>query len=73
MNKAKPTFGGAHRIPEYYQTVNAAIKLGRGNCKTLREIAEQMDKDGLDTPSGKQWSKDLVAAYLKSVAYKSDI
>lgn len=70
-NAASPAYGGRMRTPEFYETTNRVINVLRGRV-TLAVIAQHMTNQKFQTPSGKEWTKDRLAAYLKSNAYKGN-
>lgn len=65
---AVPRFGGRLKTPEFYKQVNQTISTLRGHT-TLKVIAAHLNNMLFTTPSGRPWSKDLLAAYLKSSAF----
>lgn len=68
-NAAYPAYGGRLRTPEFYEQLNRVINILRGRV-TLATVAQHLQAQKFQTPSGKEWTKDRLAAYLKSNAYK---
>ena len=68
-NAAYPAYGGRLRTPEFYEQTNKIVNTLRGRV-SLAVIARHLTNQKFQTPSGKEWTKDRLAAYLKSNAYK---
>lgn len=64
-----PTFGGRLRTPEFYTQLNGVIRTLRGKA-TLKTLAQHLNNQQFTTPTGRDWTKDRLAAYLKSTAFK---
>jgi hypothetical protein len=62
---AVPQFGGRLNVPAYYESVNSIIQTLRPHA-TLRVIAAHLSTAGFLTPSGKEWSRERVAAYIRN-------
>jgi hypothetical protein len=66
---AAPGYGAKLKMPEFYALLNSTINVLRGRV-SLAVIAQHLANQKLETPSGKDWTKDRLASYLKSNAYK---
>ena len=66
---ASPGFGARMKTSEFYSQINRVVNILRGRV-TLAVIAQHLTNQKFSTPSGKEWTKDRLAAYLKSNAYK---
>lgn len=64
-----PAFGGRLRTPEFYAQTNSIIRTLRGKA-TLKVLAQHLNNQQFTTPTGREWTKDRLAAYLKSTAFK---
>ncbi|WP_156885829.1 recombinase family protein [Massilia niastensis] len=65
IENARPEFGGRLKSPEYYEQVNSVIRVLREHS-TLRVISNHLNAQLFKTPSGKEWNRERLSAYLKS-------
>lgn len=65
IQNAKPAFGGRHKTPDWYEQVNSVIRVLREHS-TLRVIANHLNAQLFTTPSGLEWNRERLAAYLKT-------
>jgi hypothetical protein len=68
--QAVPAFGARHRTPDFYAKINAILAILRP-AATLRVCAAHLNAAGFTTPSGKPFTRERVATYLKSTAAAS--
>lgn len=61
---SNPRFGGRAKTENYYTTVSAEIAALRP-ATTLRMIADELNRKGLTTPRGLEWTKQRVTTYLR--------
>lgn len=66
---ASPGYGARLRTPEFYSQINNTVNVLRGRV-SLAVIAQHLTNQKFTTPSGKEWTKNRLSAYLKSNAYK---
>lgn len=62
---AVPQFGGKLNLPAYYESVNSIIQTLRPQA-TLRLVAAHLTTAGFLSPSGKEWTRERVAAYIRN-------
>lgn len=65
---AKPSFGGPLRPQSYYDVVNGIIRTLKGTA-SLRTTAAHLNAAGLQTPSGKPWTRQAVFSYTKARSF----
>lgn len=65
IQNAVPKFGGRLKTDDYYQNLNSTIRVLRG-YSTLRTIANHLNAQLFTTPSGKDWTRDRLASYIKT-------
>jgi hypothetical protein len=65
IRNASPAFGGRLKTPEFYQEVNSVIRVLRDHS-TLRVISNHLNAQKFTTPSGKEWNRVRLSAYLKT-------
>ena len=66
---AKPGFGTPLQLPLYYQNVSNIIAVLRP-YSSLRVIANHLSAQGFSTPTGKTFTKQHVANFIRSTQYK---
>jgi hypothetical protein len=62
---AVPKFGSPLRNAQFYEQTDSIIRALRPHS-TLRKIAERLQEQGLQTPSGKDWNRMRVASYIRN-------
>jgi hypothetical protein len=65
---AVPSFGGRTRVQAFYEATNRVINTLRP-LATLRTIAAALNQANFATPTGKAWTRERLATYLRSSAY----
>jgi hypothetical protein len=65
IRNEKPAFGGRLKTPEYYRELNSVIRVLRDHS-TLRTIASHLNAQRFTTPSGMDWDRVRLSAYLKT-------
>jgi hypothetical protein len=61
---ARPAFGSRRCIPAYYEAIGSVLTVLRP-IATLQTIAHHLNNAGFSTPTGKPWTKQRVATYLR--------
>jgi hypothetical protein len=62
--KARPEFGKPLMQPAYYASVRAFVESLR-ETTTQRNIADQLNRAGYRSPTGKPWDRQKVANFLR--------
>ena len=66
-----PAFGAKLRPASYYEQVSNICRILRKQA-SLRVIAQHLNNQQFTTPTGLIWTRERVADYLKSTAYKGN-
>lgn len=65
----KPGFGTPLQTPQYYSNVSDIVSILRP-YSSLRVIANHLTAQGFFTPTGKTFTKQHVANFIRSTQYK---
>lgn len=65
IENARPAFGGRLKTPDFYRDLNSVIRVLRDHS-TLRTICNHLNANHFTTPTGLEWTRDRLSAYLKA-------